>query len=249
MRLLYNNLFDDYDILDYSSQNSNYPASNVQDTILSNTWQTDVGDVSDQYITIDLGAATDITCAVISNHNLTSGATVKVEFNSSDAWGAPAVTETLTWRSTHIIKFFTAHNYRYVRFYFDDDANTDLYLEAGRLFLGTYLQMTPSSNLPFKLGDARNDRVIVTDQGSCYGTPGVSRSVYQYEFSGVQDTMIDSMRLVRDEVGNYKPVYCVNYDSVYTRHDVLYGRIASSFDEEILGGKKNNYSLVIEECK
>jgi hypothetical protein len=248
MRVLYNNLIDDADVEDVSSEASGYDAEKLQNTPLSNEWRTEDGDISGQYVVFDFGAATAINCVVISSHNISSGATIKFEMHTADAWGAPDLSETLTWRESHIIKFFTSTSKQYCRFYIDDPANTDNYLSVGRVFAGTYLQITPSSNVPFTVTNSRNDVVIRTDQGAVYGTKGITRRIFEYDFTSAKDAMIESWRDVYDECGKVEPLYLANYDSTFSHFDLLYGTLLNDLPEDVQGESRNNYTIAVEEC-
>jgi hypothetical protein len=248
LRIAYDNLINNDLLLSVSSENSNYPVSNLDSSILTTTWRTLTHDSESVIFDAGAGNVFDIDVVLISGHNLTSAATITVQTDDDVAFGSPTVNTVLTWRDSHIIGYITGGE-RYVKFIFDDPTNPLDYIEIGKIYAGSFLQMSPSSNLPFKVLNQRNDVIQVTDQGALYGSPGVSRRVFQYDFMHTSDTMIESLRTVLDTVGNYSPIYLLNYDLTFTHHDICYGRIVNNLEETILGGKQNTYSLQIEECK
>lgn len=77
----------------------------------------------------------------ILNHNLTSGATIKIEANTSDSWGSPAFSETVTWDEDTIWHGFTEQTYSYWSLYIDDSSNPDGFIQIGLLSLGKPLTM------------------------------------------------------------------------------------------------------------
>ncbi len=246
MRILYDNFWDDFDIYDYSTQDNSYPVTNTQHIHLTTAWRT--SSLDDQYVTLDFGTATALTCVVISAHNLTSSAVVKFQMHTSDAWGAPDLDSTLTWRAGHIIGFFTSTSKQFCRVYVDDPTNTNAYISIGRIFVGTYLSVSPSSLIDFVISNQRNDLITETDMGYVYATPGLSKRVFSYSFPKSQQTMIASLRTVFDTVGKYKPVYVLNYNTDWTDIEPCYGRFVNDFDENRKGMDLSEYSLQIKEC-
>lgn len=250
MRICYDNELTTDLISSNSAENSNYPVENCLNTILTTTFRTN--DVTAAtYIIFDAGAGETFTVdsVFISGHNIQSGTTIKFEMNATDAWGAPSISETLTWRSGHIYKYITSSSYRFIRFYIDDTTNPDDYIELGYLFAGEYLQVTPSSNLPFKVTNLRNDGVTVTDQGAIYGEEGYSRRIFQYDFENMTDTNLENIRTMYDTIGKHGTLYLMNYDELFTHHDIVYGHIVNDLEETVRGGKKNSFSLAIEELR
>lgn len=244
MRWCVTNLIDDIDIDSYSTQNSNFPASNLSNTILSTTWRTTTI-ATDAYVVWDAGAGNTFTVdsAILSGHNLTSGATVKFQMHGTDAWGAPDLDETLTWRSDHIVKFFTSTAKRYMRIIITDAANTDDYLEVGRFFAGLKLDIDPSSLINFPVTYARNDLVTITDQRNVYATPGTTGRIFSYQWPATMWTMTQSLRAVYEEVGQWKQFYHFNLNTDYTYDAPAYVLFGGDFKENRIGNKKMNWSM------
>jgi len=172
MRILWDNWLDDYTLL-ASSAAANLPASNLQDPRLSLPWRS-TGD-SDEWIKIDAGVGNTLNpnCAAIAGHNLTSGATIKIQGNATDVWTAPTVDETITWRIDAMMHFFTGSALRFWRCKFADASNPDGYIQIGRPSLGTHLQMPaiePGPALPRKTSSVSTDSI--TGQG--YGDLGIT---------------------------------------------------------------------------
>lgn len=247
MRILWNHVLDSYaSSLTASSEATNYDANKVLDPLLFRTFRTT--GVTAETLVFDAGVGQTFTfdSVFISNHNLTSGATVKFQMNATDSWGAPSVDETLTWRSTHIVKYFTSSSYRFCRFYFDDAANTDGYIQIGRVSATQYLQITPSSLADFKVTNVRNDLVSVTPSRNVYGYLGSNYRTFTYSFPPSSYTMINNIRTMYNAVGKIKPVLASNYDLRYTEFDPCYCIITNDIEEEWREGKAR-YSLVLQE--
>jgi hypothetical protein len=244
VRWCYDNYWDDYDIDSYSTQNSNFPATNTQNTILSTAWRTTTVATAATAV-IDAGSGNTITAdsVIFSGHNFTSGATIKIQGHTSDAWGAPDIDETVTYRSDHCVKFFTSAAKRFWRIYVLDTTNTDDYIEIGRVFLGEYLDIDPSSLINFPVTYSRNDLVTVTDQRTVYATPGTTGRVFSYQWPETLWTMTQSLRTVYETVGLYKPFYHFNLNTDYTFDDPAYVIFGSDYKENRVGNQRMTWSM------
>jgi hypothetical protein len=248
VRIAYANLVDSADTITATASNSNWPVENIQSTLLGTAWQSLVCS-TDQYVTMDAGAGLTftVTCAIVSGHNLSSAATIVFEMDNDANFASVDVQETITWRSDHAVKFFTGGSYRYMRFKFTDAANTDGYISIGRLFAGTYTEIAPSSVVPFKILNARNDNKQVTDQYCVYGEIGESKRVFSFEFPPSAIAMITTWRTVYDTVGKVKPIWFFDLNTVYTNIAPAYCTIDNDL-EESWNGNMITYNLVLREC-
>lgn len=117
-----------------------------------------------QWVKIDFGAATDVTLCAVFNHNFTDAATIRIQGNAADAWGAPTVNELMTWREFDMYHVFSASQ-RYWRFYVDDAANPD-YPRIGDLWLGEWETFSSARIQP-----VREDppKIFAVEQVTPYG--------------------------------------------------------------------------------
>jgi len=103
---------------------------------------------TDEWIKIDLGAATTVYAVIVRGHNFTSAASVKFQFSTDDFatisenLGPASVFEGGYWVDPIILTWSSPKNYRYVRVYVEDTDNTDLYVKMGRVFVGGHFQPT-----------------------------------------------------------------------------------------------------------
>jgi hypothetical protein len=116
-----------------------YAVKNLIDLNRMTTWRsTSTADT----ITINLGSAQTPAVFLIQDHNLTSSATVKLQGNASDSWGAPSFDYTFSTIEDALIYYFTAtQNYQYWRLDISDATNPDGYIEIALMYLGTYTQL------------------------------------------------------------------------------------------------------------
>ncbi len=121
--------------LSVNSENVNYALTNILDSRLTRTFRTVAG-ITTVNIVFDAGSAINVTSICIANHNITSGATIKLQGNATDSWGSPSVDETVTWNAGIIKKDISQETYRYWRISIVDGSNPDTYIEIGRAWIG-----------------------------------------------------------------------------------------------------------------
>lgn len=95
--------------------------------------------VSDENVVVDMDLPVNVKALVINEHNLTAGATITLEANATDAWGAPSYQQAVT-HATGKICMFLDESYQYWRLRIQDAGNADGYLRMAGLFLGDYFQ-------------------------------------------------------------------------------------------------------------
>lgn len=119
----------DYEIENVSSQNANWPASNL--LIFEKRiryWKSTV--ITDTYIVIDMLAAKQLTAVALIDVNFAS---CKIQGNASDSWGAPSFDsntltiykEKLTGLYRLIYTNLASFNYRYLRVFIPGQTPTD----------------------------------------------------------------------------------------------------------------------------
>ncbi len=94
-------------------------------------------------ISVDFGAAKSPDVLIAHRHNFTSGARLKIQANASGSWRAPALEETIVWRSGTLVHYLAAapRSHRYWRFLVEGDAaNPDAHLEVSEVYLGGFFE-------------------------------------------------------------------------------------------------------------
>lgn len=219
MRLLYDNKFDS-GTLTASSENTLYPVSNLQHIHLVTKWRStaDTG----QTIVCDMGEAVTITTAAILAHNLSSGATVKIQGNATDSWDDPSVDEAITYNSGIMTKFFTGGSYQYWRFTFEDADNPDEYIEIGRLYLGTYYQVDKTFNKDFTEEKINTDNVSYSRSGQVFGDEGIIVRRYSLQFPYWANTAKVAVEAIADALGKRTPLILIMDEANIDKLPVLY---------------------------
>lgn len=181
--------------------------------------------VDDQWILFTNAAAVDVDYVYISDSNITSGATVKIQGNATDVWTSPTVDQALTYDSTHdywIYNFSTTQSYKYWRIFVDDPTNTDGYIQIGNIFIGDELAMpgmNPDTIIPY----TSNAQVTKAIGGQLYGDRRVRLKGGKVTYPIIEqtqkvdiETMFDYVDLVtpflvlfwEDSLDVEPPLYC-----------------------------------------
>jgi len=115
-----------------SSEAAEYPATNSQALSVEDTWRS-TG--LTEWLKADLSEAREVKGVALVSHNLTEAATVNIEANNSDSWGAPPFSMNLPVAGTSLVATFD-QTYRWWRLTIDDPTNADGYVEAAIWHLG-----------------------------------------------------------------------------------------------------------------
>ena len=121
---------------------------------------------SEEWLKVDAESAIDVQSFLFKKHNLSTGATAKIQGHTADAWSDPDVNVTLSLTSDITIYYWSSvQSKRWWRYYINDVENSDLYVETGRIFLGGYF--SPEVNMRKDYGKRYVDpsELIFSDGG------------------------------------------------------------------------------------
>lgn len=247
MRIIYSNLWDDYTLTE-SQEDANYLAENTQDIRLTEVWRTSTASATT--ISIDAGTGATITCdcAAIVNHNFTSSALTFVQASTAATFVPTALSASVTYRGDLMLVFFASGAYRYWRFNFSDTSNGDGYYEVGRLVLGTYLQVSPSSIVEFPEAHPRTDVASFGLTNQLYSDEGIGYKTYDYKFEYVSNAMKSSIETMWGSVGMFKPIIFVNYDTTYSEVPPIYCSIVNPIEFKHRPFDRWDFNLSLREC-
>jgi hypothetical protein len=181
-------------------------------------------------------------------HNILSGTQVKIQANNSNEWSAPSLDETFTYIESEkpILKFLSStYIYKYWRFYFYGQGS----IEVGRMWLGEYITIDPSSLLGFKVSKKTSDTVLYGKERSKFGLEGSKWRRIELSFPPSQESLIKLLSDMFDEVGIYKSFIFCNFDTIrdYTLVEPLYGSFQNDLNFTHSKNQKYSYDLQIEE--
>jgi len=215
MRIAYENLIDAATAPTALTESLLYPIENVQNGRLAKRWRSTAATA--QTVVVDLGSAQDVDTMAVLGHNLSGSAAVTVEAHTSDSWGSPSFTTSMTYSTGAILKFLgSAETYQYWRFTLDDGSNSDGYVEAGRLWLGTYLAIDPASLVSFSVTKDRDDTVVYGRGRQKFATEGSGWREFSLSFPRTGGTALTAVQTMFDAVGNHASVIFCNFDSLRT---------------------------------
>lgn len=239
MRIIYNNLVDTATLTALTVL-SGYPVTNLQDQRLSCKWVSDTS--TSQSVVIDLATAQTITTAAIISHNVPSSATIQA--NSTDSWTPPAFEDTITWNENMMLRFFEGKSYRYWRFVFNSGN-----LAIGRLWLGNYITVDPSSLTDFSVTVKNNDTNSYNKNRSKYSLPGSIWRGFSLNFPPTESTTIDNIVAMIDSAGKHSSVIFCNFDTIrdFPIVEPCYCSIVNDVDFIGKGEDKMTYTLSLEE--
>ncbi len=115
----------------------------IHDLDLATRWRSASPPADPETLTFDLGSPQAPDALILHGHNLSAGAAVRIQANSSDAWGAPPVDEAVTWRAGTMHRYLTTapRSYRYWRLLIGGEAgNPDGHAELAEVYLGGFFE-------------------------------------------------------------------------------------------------------------
>jgi hypothetical protein len=251
LRIVYDNFIDDLTATAITALTAaaSYPVSNVQEQRLSQEYRTTA--ITSQTVIFDLGSAQALSVAAIISHNFTSSVTCTIEGNTTNSWPG-ATSKTIVYNADMMLNFFTPVSYQWWRFSFDDTTNTDGYLSIGRLWLGDYITIDPSSEMDFTVTKKRSDRVIHGRGQQKFASIGSEWKEIKLSFPESNYTMIDQISTMYDVVGNHSSVIFANFDTSRNINNLMeptYCSIMNNLSFKHAEGRKYTYDLQLSEEK
>ena len=203
MKILYDNLVFNSTI-DALTENPDYLFNTaLKGTRLSRVCRT-VDDAA-QTVLFDTGSANDVDSIAILGHNITSGATIKIQANATDAWTAPSVDQTMIYNSGPIVyQFGSTQSYRYWRLYIDDGSNPDDYIQLAYVFIGEALTM-PGMARAKTINKKTNSAVQKSTTGQQYADKRLQYKSGAFSFPNVEDDKRNEVDEMFDEVEIARP--------------------------------------------
>jgi len=161
-------------------------------------------------IVIDLGLANPASVNALMNHNLTSGATVTIQGNSSDLWTAPPFSQSLSFRVLDMYDMFTAETWRYWRLVVDDTGRLLADIRIGELILGTLTELDRNYDWDLKEEQAYKNIVHETEGGNFWSYELFDRKSWTMKFSDLTGLQLDEIKALMEAVrGNAYPFLAV----------------------------------------
>lgn len=255
MRIAYNNFIDSISSASImaSSEDSSFPVTNVQDSRLTTKWHSD--DATTQTVVIDLGATTSCSIFAILSHNIVSTGTVTVNGNDSIGSGMTWITsgesstQTFTYNADIMLQFVNAIDNRYWKFTFT--GQTAGSLEIGRLWIGDYINISPTSLDDFTVTLKTDDTVVYGKCRQKYASVGCQWRQFDLSFPKTNPSMISAIQTMYETVGKHTSFIFCNFDSLrtYPLVEPCYCSITNDIGFNHKSRQFYTYSLTLEEDK
>lgn len=234
MRLLYDSVLDDCTII--GSERSGFPMTNVQHPHLVKRWRS--LDLSVPSLLFDAGTGNKfaLDTLVLAAHNLTAGATIKLQGNDTDDWSAPPLDDTVTYAAGIIIHYLAATaSYRFIKITFTDASNPDDYIEIGRV-MGV-LKVTVAGVLQEGIVEDIEDSTTLTESVTkqVYSDVGVVARVYELPFEHISSTTRAQLKAFYAAVGAHIPIVLVPNENDVTTFPPIYCQFSGKINFEHAG--------------
>jgi len=252
LRLAYNNFIDVLSSASIvaSTEDTSYPVTNVQDQRLTTKWHSD--DTTTQTVVIDLCATAACSIFAIISHNIASSVTTTVVGNDQIASGLTWITsdqssvQTITYNADMMLSFITPLSNRYWKFTF---AGLTEALEIGRLWIGDYIDISPSSLNDFQVTLMRDDTVVYGRNRQKYASIGSQWRKFDLTFPRTKSTAISAIQTFYETVGNHTSFIFCNFDSLrgYSLVEPCYCSVSGEIGFTHARQQFYTYSLTLEE--
>lgn len=204
-RLLWDNLIDKSGVvLTESSEASGLPVENIINQLRTKVWQTAVA-LAEETVVIDLLTAQAVTAIILLDHDLTAADSgIILEGNATDSWGSPSVSETLTWTTGTIKKYFASQTYRYWRLRFTKSSSSEA-RQIGRVFLGTYYDQLTLSDLSITPVDLSKSVRAIGGQQFTDIRPQYDNIALGFQL--ITKAEYDQLKTIVDTIGINTPIF------------------------------------------
>ncbi len=191
----------------------------------------------------------------IMGHNISEGAAITFQANDFNEWnytdgsGSSIIQHTLAWDDETILKMITKTKKTYAKFTINDPNNDAAQLKIGRIWLGPYIDIDPSSLDDFKVVKKRSDRNQYSRNRNKWSDKGVGWRRFELTFPRSGTTMIEKIQTMYDFSGNHSSMIFMNFDTL--REYRIVSPVYCSIDGDIgfghRGRQKYVYGLNLEE--
>ena len=203
MRILYNDLWKAGTLTD-SSEAVGYAGTNTQHPHLSRAWRST--GLAGEWVKIDAGTAITADSLAIIGHNFTAAATVRIQGNAADAWGAPSLDLRGNPSDPLILSIFASASYRYWRVSIDDAANPAGFLTIGRVYLCARWESTEPIDQSFKPDVDDTTQLSASITGQIFADLGVRQRKYSFSMGTIKDATKLALEAVANSARFHDPV-------------------------------------------
>lgn len=246
MRLIANNLALSATITP-STESPFFPASNLTNQLRSKRFRTT--SKSTQNIVFDLGSAQVVNSFIMllpkeGDINLTESATIKIQANATNSWGAPSVDVTLTYDSDfrQLSYYWTSdQTYRYWRLTVNDGSAVANYVEIGKIILGDSVDI-PGLQNGFAMDKIDGTKKISNEYGTGYFDEYPTLKEMKFPFKNLTVSEFEIMSTLFEIYGSHSAMF-LTIDQASTTFNKDTYSIYGTLDNK-LGLDHVNYNIV-----
>lgn len=201
-----------------STENAQFPASNVQDDRRTKVFRTTAPTGS---LVLDFGSTTDIDSFMIVPHSFDGFGinSLTLELNATNEWSSPAVQQAITLDSTHnvgLYEFASVQQYRFARLVFSSSLE---YCEIANFFIGKRINFTNNDfNYPIKYKQETRKQVSTNRYGQKFFDEINTQKSFSGSISTMTKTEVDQLFEMLDYNSTTKPVF-INFESTSMLND------------------------------
>lgn len=187
--------------------------------------------------------------ALIAGHNLSAGASIKLQGNDYNSWNGPLLEEDMTWDSETIVHALTEVSYPFWRLLIDDPNNSDGVLKIGRPYLGTFYQVLQTFNKDFIEEPFNTDIITYSPSGQMYSRRGYDGKQYNLMFPYWLNSVKQAVEAIVETVGKRTPFFLILDEDNIDVLPVLYCHIPNDPQYPHIVGYQWKASLSFREVK
>ena len=187
--------------------------------------------------------------ALIAGHNLSAGASIKLQGNNFNSWNGPPLEEDMTWDSKTIVHSMTEVSYPFWRLLIDDPNNADGIIKIGRPYLGTYYQVEKTFNKDFTEEPFNTDVFIYSKSGQLYSRRGYDGKQYNLNFPYWINSVKQAIEKIMATVGKRNPLFLILDEDNIDKLPILYCHIPNDPQYPHIVGYQWKASLSFREVK
>ena len=203
--------------------------------------------LAEKELILDLTDLDKITAsyALIAGHNLSAGASIKLQGNDFNSWNGPPLEEDMTWDSKTIVHALTEVSYPFWRLLIDDPNNADGIIKIGRPFLGTYYQVEKTFNKDFTEEPFNTDVNVYSKSGQVYTRRGYDGKQYNLNFPYWENSVKQAIEAIVETIGKRTPFFLIMDEDNLDKLPVLYCHIPDdvSYSHIVNYGWRGNISF------
>jgi hypothetical protein len=206
IKFYYNNLLDDAG-LDPTSENAQFPASNIQDNRRTKVFRSTS---NEDDLVLDFGANEDIdSFFIVDNHQDGFGISdLTIKLNSTTSFATPLATHEIDLNNKfgQGFKKFNSVSARYMKMELDSTLG---YCELANFFIGKELELIDGKSINF--GWTHQDRELINKSfnrnGQQFSDLIGTQKVFNVSFTNLTKDQLEQLDNMYDQCGTFKPFF------------------------------------------